>query len=320
MPLGNNLEQALAVGAGPYENARFGRVITAMVTPFGELGELNLDAAQELAGYLESNGSEGLAVAGTTGESPTLSHEEHIELVRAVHDAVSIPVLAGTGSNSTREALDLASRVTDLGCAEGLLVVSPYYNRPSQHGIADYFGAVAGSTDLPVVMYDIPSRTGREIAAETILRLASIENIVGLKDAAGDPAKTAGLMAELPDDFEIYSGDDSRNVELYGQGAAGAISVASHWAGREMVRMFASLGEGNWDEAHFFEESLRASYAFESSEQAPNPHPAKAMMRTLGLDVGYCRSPMVLAPTDEQALEQRAEQIHEELSGATSLR
>lgn len=312
----NNVEHTPSTTVDPYKNARFGRVITAMVTPFDGQGELNLDAAQELASYLESTGSEGLAVAGTTGESPTLNHHEHVELIRAVHDAVSIPVLAGTGSNSTREALELTGQVTNLGCAEGLLVVSPYYNRPSQHGIEDYFQTVAGSTDLPIVMYDIPVRTGREVAAETINRLATIENIVGLKDAAGNGVKTTDLLEELPSGFEIYSGDDSRNLELYSQGAAGAISVASHWAAREIIRMFASLNDYDIDEASTIEASLQSSYAFESSEQVPNPHPAKAMMRTLGQDVGRCRSPMVISLAEERALEARAQQIYEGLTHA----
>ena len=175
--------------------ARFGQTLTAMITPFTSDDALDVEGAAKLAKWLVEQGNEGLVIAGTTGESPTLTHDEQIELVSTVAEAVSVPVIAGTGSNDTRAAIELTERATQAG-ADAVLVVAPYYNRPSQTGIYAHFEAIAMSTDLPVVLYDIPGRTGRKMATETIVRLAQIPNVVALKDAAGDPAETARVLAE----------------------------------------------------------------------------------------------------------------------------
>lgn len=306
-------------GKGVYEQARFGRVITAMVTPFDEKS-VNFDAAQGLARYLEQNGSEGLVVAGTTGESPVLSHGEQIELVTAVREAVQIPVIAGTGSNSTREAADLSLEVTDRQIADGLLVVSPYYNRPPQSGIEHYYKEVASYTDLPVIMYNIPVRTGRGMAWETIANLVmGVDNIVGLKDAAGNVDETAFLAHSVlkNQDFEVYSGDDALNMALWKKGAAGAISVASHWAGREMQEMYDALDKGDEEKAIKANRILEESYAFESSEDTPNPIPTKAMMRLiLGQTIGYCRPPLVVSEKTQRELEQTAKEVYRTLKAA----
>ncbi|MGB0111783.1 MAG: 4-hydroxy-tetrahydrodipicolinate synthase, partial [Ilumatobacteraceae bacterium] len=194
--------------------ARFGRVLTAMVTPFDDAGELDLDAAVTLAKWLVDQGNEGLVVCGTTGESPTLSIDEKLALFEAVVNAVTVPVIAGTTGSNTRHDIGLTEEAGHLGVA-GILGVCPYYNRPSQAGIETHFRAIASSTDLPLVLYDIPARTGRKIDSATIVRLANdVPNIVALKDAAGNPGATAAVVANTPSDFEVYSGDDSMTLPL----------------------------------------------------------------------------------------------------------
>lgn len=282
---------------------RFGRVLTAMVTPFADDGALDLDAAAHLARWLTEHGSEGLVVAGTTGEGPVLSDAEHADLVRAVAEAVTVPVIAGTGTNDTAHSVALTRAAAAAG-ADAVLVVTPYYNRPSQAGLLEHFAAVAGATDLPVLLYDIPVRSGRRIAHETTLELLRRSgNVVGVKDATGNPAVTARLVAAAPGSFEVYSGDDAFTLPLLSVGAVGVVSVAAHWAGRAMGEMVAAYLEGDVTAARQRNASLLSSYEFESSEEFPNPLPVKAACRALGLPVGQCRLPMGRAPArlDEAA-------------------
>ncbi len=286
--------------------ARFGRVLTAMVTPFTEGGDLDLDKAAQLAQRLVAGGSEGLVVAGTTGESPTLTHNEQADLVATVVQAVDVPVLAGAGSNDTRAALELSELCGNAGAA-GLLHVAGYYNRPSQAGLERHFRHCAGVTDLPIIIYDIPVRTGRKIATETLARLAhEVPNIVAVKDAAGNVDETARLIAMAPDDFEVYSGDDSLTLPLLAVGAVGVIGVATHWAAQTMLDMIKAFENGRVAEAAAINRRLIDSYRFESSDDAPNPVPTKCMMRIMGLPVGPCRLPM--GPEPEE-LENRARQV-----------
>ncbi|MGI9577424.1 MAG: 4-hydroxy-tetrahydrodipicolinate synthase [Microthrixaceae bacterium] len=290
--------------------ARFGRVITAMVTPFDDSGELDLDAAAELAQFLVETGSDGLVLSGTTGESPALTPSEASALFRRVREAVSVPILAGAGSNSTHEALTLTREAAETG-VDGILSVTPYYNRPSQEGIVEHFTKIAQSTDLPIVLYDIPVRTGRKIDTETLLRLArGVENIVGVKDAAGDLVDTARFMAEAPDGFELYSGEDALTLPLLSVGAVGVISVASHWAANRFGEMIDAYGKGDVETARRVNASLIESCRFESQADSPNPIPTKAMLRVLGLRVGHCRPPMGGEPPD---LEDRARAVLEGL-------
>ncbi len=276
--------------------ARFGKVLTAMVTPFRQDGSLDLDTAASLAQWLSDNGSDGLVVAGTTGEAPTLTHDEQIELIGAVVAAVDVPVVAGAGSNDTAAAVELTERAQEAG-ANGILSVAPYYNRPSQAGLAKHFATVAAATDLPVLIYDIPVRTGRKVDTATLLELAHGEaNIVGVKDAAGDPAETAALIAHAPDEFEVYSGDDSLTLPLLSVGAVGVIGVATHWAGAEHAEMIAAFEKGDVAAARQINASLMPSYDYETGLAAPNPIPAKAMMRLIGLPVGRCRPPLDVEP------------------------
>lgn len=279
-------------------SARFGAMVTAMVTPFDSDGSLDLDAAVTLARWLTEHGSDGLVLGGTTGEGPVLSDEELRQLWRAVSEAVTVPVLAGTGTNDTAHSIELTKAAADAG-VDAILVVTPYYNRPSQDGLFSHFSAVAAATDLPVVLYDIPVRSGRRIGLHTMLRLATqTKNIVGVKDAAGDPAGAARLLARAPGSFELYSGDDSLTLALVAIGAVGVISVCGHWAGREMSDMVTAAIKGDLDSARSLNSRLVESYDFESTEEFPNPLPAKAACRALGLRVGQCRLPLGDAPPE----------------------
>lgn len=285
---------------------RFGRILSAMVTPFTDDEELDLDGAQALAKWLVANGNEGLVIAGTTGEAPTLSHDEHIDLVAAIVEAVDVPVIAGTGSNSTREAIQLTERATAAG-ANGVLVVTPYYNRPNQASLNAHFRAVAAATEVPVILYDIPVRTGRKIDTEVILELAQdVPNIVALKDAAGNPAETARLIMNAPDDFEVYSGDDVLTLPLLSVGASGVIGVATHWTGAEHQEMFNAWQAGDVKGAIAANQRMLPSFDFETGDLQPNPIPTKAMMRVLGLPSGHPRAPMNIGPAD---IEDRARAI-----------
>ena len=275
---------------------RFGRVVTAMVTPFDADGALDLDAAATLADWLVTNGSDGLVLCGTTGESPVLSDSEEVALTKAVRQATSVPILLGTGSNDTAYAVDASRRAAELG-VDGILVVTPYYNRPPQYGLEAHFRQIAAATDLPVVLYDVPVRTGRKLGTETIVRLLDeVDNIVGLKDAAGNPAETARVIAEVGDSIEVYSGDDALTLPLLAVGAVGVISVASHWVGRQLGEMIAAHLKGDVVQARRINASLIPSFDFEGGEESPNPIPTKAMLRVLGLPVGQCRMPLGPAP------------------------
>lgn len=291
--------------------APFGRVLSAMVTPFDADGGLDLPAAQHLAQWLVEQGNEGLVLNGTTGESPTLSSAESLELFRAVRDVVNVPLIAGTGSNDTAHAIRQSAAAADIG-ADALMLVCPYYNRPSQAGLNLHFRKVAACTDLPVMLYDIPTRSGRKIASETIIELATeVDNIVALKDAAGDPGETARVIAKTPEAFAVYSGDDGLTLPLLSVGAVGVVSVAAHWAAREFGKMIAAFNRGDVVEARKWNQRLIPSCRFESSLAAPNPVPTKAMLRALGLDVGECRLPMGPTPN---GLEDEAMAIYRELA------
>ena len=272
--------------------ARFGRVVTAMVTPFDQSGALDLDGARRLARWLQDNGNDGLVIAGTTGEAPVLTDDERLSLFEAVIGAVTIPVIAGTGTNDTLHSIHMTREATRLGAA-GVLVVAPYYNRPPQSGIEAHVRAVAGATDLPVVVYDIPVRTGRKINTSTLLKLArDVRNVVALKDAAGNPGETANVIANAPDGFEVYSGDDGLTLPLLAVGAVGVIGVATHWSAPEHQRMFDAWAAGDTRTARAINQSLLESFSYETGDDSPNPIPSKVMMNLLGVPVGECRLPM----------------------------
>jgi 4-hydroxy-tetrahydrodipicolinate synthase len=278
--------------------APFGAMVTAMVTPFDDEGRLDADGAARLARWQADNGADGLVVAGTTGEAPVLTDDEFSTLVRSVVDAVSVPVVAGTGTNDTAHSMALTASAAAAGAA-GVLVVTPYYSRPSQAGIAAHFTAVAQSTALPVILYDIPVRAGRRIAAPTMLQLArDVPNIVGVKDATGDLAAAAALLGEAPPGFVLYSGDDALTLPFMSVGGVGVVSVAGNWAPSEMAEMVACFAKGDTEGARLANVRLLPSFRFETSEAYPNPLPAKAAVRALGLPAGQCRLPMGSAPAE----------------------
>lgn len=278
-----------------------------MVTPFSDNGALNVDASVALAKWLVEEGSEGLVITGTTGEGPAVTDEEDWELWRAISESVTVPVIAGTTTNDTEHSIQQTRKAEELGC-DGILAVTPYYNRPSQAGIFAHFEAIASSTKLPVVLYDIPVRTGRKIETGTLLRLAhEIPNVLAVKDAAGNPGETAKVVRDAPKDFEVYSGDDALTLPLLAVGAVGVISVAAHWSAPEHLAMMNAWESGNAGEAQRINKRLLESFDYETGDEAPNPVPTKAMMRTLGLDVGEPRLPMGPTP---KGLEDRAREVY----------
>ena len=292
---------------------RFGSVLTAMVTPFDESGALDLDGARHLARWLQEEGNDGLVIAGTTGEAPTLTDEERLSLIAAVAEAVTIPVVAGTGTNDTAHSVHLTRQAHALGAA-GVLAVGPYYNRPSQAGMLAHFTAVAAATDLPVIVYDIPIRTGRKISTATLLQLArDVTNIVGLKDAAGNAGETARVVAEAPSGYDVYSGDDAMTLPLLAIGGVGVIGVATHWCAPEMRALMDAWSKADVDLARRLNARLLESFAFETGDDAPNPQPTKALLRAIGRPAGPCRPPM--AP-DPEWLAARAVQVHRNIVAA----
>jgi 4-hydroxy-tetrahydrodipicolinate synthase len=295
--------------------ARFGRVVTAMVTPFHADGSLNLDGARTLAKWLQDNGNDGLVIAGTTGESPVLTDDERLSLFAAVIEAVTIPVIAGTGTNDTAHSIHLTKEATKLGAA-GILAVTPYYNRPSQAGIEAHMRAIAGATNLPVVVYDIPVRTGRKISTPVLLRLArEVSNVVAVKDAAGNPAESAVLMSQAPAHFELYSGDDNLTLPFLSIGGCGVIGVATHWSATDHQEMFDCWERGDVTGARRVNARLLESFAYETGDDNPNPLPSKVMMNLLGLEVGEARLPMGPPPA---GLTERAQRVLDNLRAARS--
>ena len=277
---------------------QFGGLITAMVTPFDRGGKVELGMAEKLAAWLLDNGSDALVVTGTTGEGPTLRDEEKVELWRAVVAAVGDRgrVIAGSGTNDTAHSVHLTRQAERAGC-RAALVVTPYYNRPPQSGLLAHFRTVAGATGLPIVLYDIPARTGRKIEHGTLLELAGVDNVVGVKDAAGDVQAAARLVAEAPDGFEVLCGNDGDTLPWLAIGAVGVVSVASHVAGLRMAEMMARFWAGDVEGARSANAGLLGVY--DAMNVTSNPIPVKAAMELLGHAVGPPRLPLLQA-TDEQ--------------------
>lgn len=277
---------------------RFGDLITAMATPFDSSGRLDLIHARRLALWLVDHSSDGLVLAGSTGEGPTLSDEEKIALWEEVVGAVEsrASVIANTGTYDTAHSIHLTKEAERVG-VDAALVVTPYYNRPPQSGLIAHFTAVAEATGLPNILYDIPIRTGRKIEHETLLRLAQVDNIVGVKDAAGDVQATARLIAEAPSDFQVYSGNDGDTLPWLAVGAVGVIAVASHVVGPQFAQMIAAFKSG--DVATATKVHLELMPIFDAMGLTTNPIPVKAALNLLGHSVGEPRLPLVPA-TDDQ--------------------
>ncbi|MDR7520863.1 MAG: 4-hydroxy-tetrahydrodipicolinate synthase [Armatimonadota bacterium] len=279
--------------------ALFGHVITAMVTPFDSRGEVDYPKAAALARRLIDDGNDGLVVAGTTGESPTLSDDEKIRLFRTVKEAVGDrgKVIAGTGTYNTAHSIHLSQEAHRAG-ADGLLLVNPYYNRPSQDGLYAHFRAIAESTPLPAMLYNIPGRTGVNCTPETIARLAEIPNIVALKEAAGSLDQVSDIRVRTPDRFLIYSGDDSLTLPKLAVGATGVVSVAGHLVARQIQEMIRAHFEGRPADALAIHRRLWP--LFKVLFITTNPVPVKAAMRLAGFDCGRVRLPLVDATPKEE--------------------
>ncbi|MDG5788437.1 4-hydroxy-tetrahydrodipicolinate synthase [Evansella sp. AB-P1] len=277
----------------------FGKLLTAMVTPFDQDGEIDYHATKSLINYLLSNGSDGLVIGGTTGESPTLTTEEKVSLFQYVVKVVDgrVPVIAGTGTNSTRASIQLTKMAEDSG-VDGIMLVTPYYNKPNQEGIYQHFKAIADSTTLPVMLYNIPGRSSVNMHEETIVRLAQIENIVCIKEASGDLEMMANIIQHTPDDFYVYSGDDSLTLPLMSIGGHGVVSVASHIIGNEMKDMMISHYNGHSQYAAALHRELLP--IMKGLFIAPNPTPVKAAMEMIGLNVGSVRLPLVPLTNEER--------------------
>ncbi|MHA2610774.1 MAG: 4-hydroxy-tetrahydrodipicolinate synthase [bacterium JZ-2024 1] len=277
----------------------FGNVLTAMITPFRENGELDEETAVKLAKDLVENGSEGLVVCGTTGESPTLTDEEKIRLIKKVKEAVGgkAKIIAGMGTYSTEHTIHLGREVERIG-VDGIMVVAPYYNRPPQDALFLHFAAIADSIALPIVVYNIPSRTGVNVAPETIIRLAQIENIVGLKQANASLEETSVIRKNTPERFVIYSGDDSLTLPFLSVGATGVVSVASHLVGKRIAQMIQSFFSGNVREALSIHLELFPLYKI--LFMVTNPIPVKAALYLKGkIPCDYLRPPL-RSPTVEE--------------------
>lgn len=279
--------------------AIFGRVLTAMATPFNEDGAVNWNEVPRLAKHLVDNGSEGIVVAGTTGESPTLSDEEKIRLFRTIKETVGARamVVAGTGTYDTKHSIHLSNEAAHAG-ADGLLLVNPYYNRPSQDGLYAHFRAIAESTRLPCMLYNIPSRTGVNCAPETIARLADIPNIVAVKEATGNLDQASDIRRRTKEEFLIYSGDDSLTLPILSVGGTGVVSVASHLVGRDIQEMVKAYERGDVRKA--LQLHLRMLPLFKVLFITTNPVPLKAALNMSGFNVGKPRLPLVEATPKEK--------------------
>ncbi|MFM7448758.1 MAG: 4-hydroxy-tetrahydrodipicolinate synthase [Leptolyngbyaceae cyanobacterium] len=282
----------------------FGRVLTAMVTPFKSDGNVDYGVTEKLAAHLVENGTDALVVCGTTGESPSLSWEEEFELFRVVQQAVGgkAKIIAGTGSNSTQEAIEATQKAVRLGL-DGSLQVVPYYNKPPQAGLYQHFKAIAESApDLPILLYNIPGRTGQNLLPETVIRLAEISNIVGIKEASGNLDQASQIRRGTPAEFGIYSGDDSLTLPLLAVGAAGVISVASHLVGPQLHQMVRLFEAGQVQAA--LQIHLQLFPLFKALFVTTNPIPVKAALQMQGWGVGPTRPPLLdSSPTVAAALQ-----------------
>ena len=275
----------------------FGRVSTAMVTPFDNKGHIDFPKTTQLINHLIENGTDSLVVAGTTGESPTLTKEEKLALFKHAVKAADkrVPVIAGTGSNNTYESIELTKKAEQIG-VDAIMIVAPYYNKPNQEGLYRHFKAIAESTSLPVMVYNIPGRSSVNNLPETIIRLSEISNIAAVKEASGDLNAMAKIIANTDDDFMLYSGDDGLTLPCMAIGGTGIVSVASHVIGNEMQEMITAYLNGENEKAAKIHQKILP--IMEGLFAAPSPVPVKTALQLKGLDVGSVRLPMV--PLTEQ--------------------
>ena len=270
----------------------FGNIVTAMVTPFDSKGNIDFGKTTQLVNHLIENGSNSLVVAGTTGESPTLSTEEKLALFQHVVKVVDgrVKVIAGTGSNNTYASIELTKKAEKIG-VDGVLLVAPYYNKPNQRGLYEHFKAIANSTTLPVMLYNIPGRTAVTISLDTIVKLSEISNIVAVKESTGDIVAATNIISKTNRNFMLYSGDDYMTLPFLSVGAEGVVSVASHIIGNEMQEMITAYKQGEHEKAAHLHRELMP--IMNGLFIAPNPTPVKAALQMRGMDVGSVRLPLV---------------------------
>ncbi|WP_419957430.1 4-hydroxy-tetrahydrodipicolinate synthase [Psychrobacillus psychrotolerans] len=276
----------------------FGQILTAMVTPFDHNEDIDFPATRNLINYLISNGTQGLVVSGTTGESPTLTDEEKVQLFKFTVEVVNgrVPVIAGTGSYSTKSSINLTKQATDAG-VDGIMLVVPYYNKPSQEGLYHHFQTIAATTSLPIMLYNIPGRSVVNMSLDTVIRLSEIPNIVAIKEAGGNLDTMSEIISNTREDFSLYSGDDGLTIPVLSIGGTGVISVASHIIGNEMQAMIAKFNNGNVREAAM--DHRRLLPVMKALFAAPNPTPVKTALNLKGVPVGGVRLPMVPLNAEE---------------------
>jgi len=277
-----------------------GSIATAMITPFREDGSIHFEMVSDVVEHLIANGTDSIVVCGTTGESPTLSHDEKVALIRFVVKTVHnrVTVIAGTGSNNTQASIDLTNEAEAAG-ADGIMLVAPYYNKPNQRGMYEHFAAIAQSTTLPIMLYNIPGRSIVNIQPQTVLQLSKIPNIQIVKEASGNLDQMTEILAGAPDGFTVYSGDDGLTLPLLSIGGAGVVSVAAHVVGNDMQKMVKAFKEGRHEEAASIHQALlpliRALFA------TPNPSTVKYALTKLGIGSEYVRSPITLLTDEEKS-------------------
>ena len=288
----------------------FGNVITAMITPFKEDGSVNYDVAQKLAAHLTENGTDTFVICGTTGESPSMTWDEEYQLFKCILQAVSgkAKVIAGCGSNSTREAVAATQEAAKIG-VHGSLQVVPYYNKPPQSGLYRHFQAIAEAVpELPLLLYNVPGRTGQNLQPQTVARLAETENIIGIKESTGNIDQASEMRRFTSQEFQIYSGDDYMTLPLLSIGAKGIVSVASHLVGLQLQQMIQAFKDGKVQAARDIH--LKLFPLFKVLFATANPIPVKTALRLQGWDVGSTRLPLYEPESD---LTQQIEKVLEEL-------
>ena len=283
------------------EDLKKARIITALVTPFKEDGSINFEALSKLIEHLLAHHTEGLIIAGTTGESPTLTHEEELELFAAVQKIVKgrVPLIAGIGTNDTRDSVEFAREVDKFGGFAAGLAVTPYYNKPTQEGLYQHYKAIAEASNLPIIIYNVPSRTVAGLTVETSLRLAQLPNVIAIKDCTGIDTLTH-LVENAPQDFLIYTGEDGQAFHAKAIGAQGVISVAAHTNGDDFYKMFAALDEGKLKKAAQIQRQLLPK--IEALFSVTNPAPLKTVLNYQGFEVGSLRLPLVACTEQEKAV------------------
>ncbi|MFW5992162.1 MAG: 4-hydroxy-tetrahydrodipicolinate synthase [Halanaerobiaceae bacterium] len=281
----------------------FGEVLTAMVTPFDENLDVDLEQTAKLATYLVENGSDGLVVLGTTGEVPVLTEEEKVNILQTVVDEVGdrATIVAGTGSYSTAASINMTRKAQDIG-VDGIMLVVPYYNKPPQKGLYKHFSMIAAETSLPVMIYNVPGRTSRNIEPDTVKDLSEIDNIIAIKEASGDVSQFSEITRITDEDFYVYSGDDNCTMPILSVGGQGIISVASHLVGKEIKKMIRAFKKGNVEEAIRLNKKLTP--IFSGIFINTNPIPVKAALNMMGINVGGLRPPLIeLGNADKEQLQ-----------------